>query len=336
MLAKAEEILAPLARDHPEDPVARQALAALRIEQSAVNLYNNNEVDRARAQARQARELVQPAPAARLETARLNADAIRAEGDTYLWAEDYRRAGALFVAAEAFIAGLPAAMQRDPLMQSIRAGNLRYLGEAHHNLGETDPARRALDQAVALNQAVLATQPDDPLFRRRVVTSLRYRAIVHRTNRRNELARQSIEQARAEALRLRDRDPSDVGSLQLFAVVSEVHMQTLSDLGRHAEAYRIGDEIRAAYRIMVDRAGNAPGQLRSMAMALRSEAEAHYNGGDHAGACRTWSEVMDILSGLERRSALTDFDRNNARTQTRDFLRRACNPPRAGLGPSIA
>jgi len=335
LLARSEEILAPLVRDHPDNPAARQALAALRIEQSAVNLYNNNEVDRARAQARQARVLVQPNPAASLETARLNADALRAEGDTWLWAEDYRRARTLFLAAEAFIAGLPAAMQGDAMMQSIRAGNLRYLGEAHHNLRETEPARHALDQAVALNQAILARQPDDPLFRRRVVTSLRYRAIVHRSNDRDELARQSIEQARAEAIRLRDRDPSDVGSLQLFAVVSEVHMQTLADLGRYAEAYPIADEIRAAYRIMVDRAGNAPGQLRSMAMALRSEAETRYNGGDYPGACRTWAEVVSILAGLEQRGALTDTDRNNAQTQTRDFIRRACDPPRAGLGPRV-
>jgi serine/threonine-protein kinase len=335
LLARAEQILAPLARDHPDHAGARRALAALRIEQSAVNLYNNNEVDRARAQAREARTLVQADAASSLETATLYADATRAEGDTYLWSEDYPRARALFSAGEAFIAGLPAAMQREPQIQAQRAGIQRYLGEALHNLHETEPARAALDRAVALHQTVLATQPNDPLFRRRVVTSLRYRAIVHRTNNRTELARESIEQARAEAIRLRDRDPADVGALQLFAVVSEVYMQTLSDLGRHADAYRIGREIRDAYRIMVDRAGDAPGQLRSFAMALRSEAEVHYNGGDHAGACRAWGDVMTILDGLERRGALTDTDRNNARTQTREFLRRACNPPRAGLGPHL-
>lgn len=336
LLARADEILAPLARDNSDHAAARQALAALRIEQSAVNLYNNNEVDRARDQAREARRLIQPDAAGAIETARLQADALRAEGDTWLWAEDLPRARATFLAAERFIAALPPAMQSDPMMQSIRAGNLRYLGEAYHNLRETEPARQALDRAVALNQTVLATQPDDPLFRRRVVTSLRYRAIVHRANQRNELARQSIEQARTEAMRLRDRDPNDVGSLQLFAVVSEVYMQTLADLGRHADAYRIADEIRAAYRIMVERAGNAPGQLRSMAMALRSEAEIRYNGGDYSGACHTWREVAEMLSALERRGALTDFDRHNAQTQTRDFLRRACGPPRAGLGPRIA
>jgi serine/threonine-protein kinase len=279
--------------------------------------------------------LLQADAGASLDTATLYADATRAEGDSYLWSEDYPRARALFSAGETFIAGLPAAMQRDPLFQAQRAGLQRYLGEALHNLHETEPARAALDRAVALHQAVLATQPDDPLFRRRVVTSLRYRAIVHRTNHRNEQARESIEQARTGAIRLRDRDPADVGALQLFAVVSEVYMQTLSDLGRHADAYRIAREVRDAYRIMVDRAGNAPGQLRSMAMALRSEAEVHYNGGDHEGACHAWGDVMTILAGLERRGALTATDRNNAHAQTRDFLRRACNPPRAGLGPRI-
>jgi tetratricopeptide (TPR) repeat protein len=278
---------------------------------------------------------VQDAPAASLETARLNADALRAEGDTWLWAEDLGRARATFLSAETFIAALPTEMQRDPFMQSIRAANLRYLGEAYHQRHETALAQQALDQAVALNQTVLATRPDDPLFRRRVVTSLRYRAIVHRANGRNELARQSIEQARADAIRLRDRDANDVGALQLFAITSEVYMQILSDLGRHAEAYRIGDEIRAAYRIMVDRADNATGQVRSFAMALRSEAEVHYNGGDYAGACQAWQEVSDKLAGLERRGALTDFDRNNGQRRTREFLESACNPPRAGLGGTV-
>jgi len=335
LLARADEILAPLSRDHPDSQAARQALAALRIEQSAVNLYNNNDVEMARRQAREAQQLVRDNPGATLETARLHADALRAEGDTWLWAEDHGTARTTFLSAERFIAGLPTEMQRDPLMQSIRAANLRYLGEAYHQRHETALAQQALDQAVALNQAVLATRPDDPLFRRRVVTSLRYRAIVHRSNRRNELARQSIEQARAEAIRLRDRDASDVGALQLFAVTSEVYMQTLSDLDRHADAYRIADEIRAAYRVMVDRAGNAPGQVRSLAMALRSEAEIHYNGGDYAGACRAWQEVIDMLAGLERRHALTDLDRNNAQRQTREFLQRTCNPPRAGLGRAV-
>lgn len=335
LLARADEILAPLSRDHPDSAAARQALAALRIEQSAVNLYNNNEVDRARQQAKAAQQLVRDNPAASLETARLYADALRAEGDTWLWAENHGTARTTFLSAERFIAGLPAAMQRDPLMQSIRAANLRYLGEAYHRRHETALAQQALDRAVALNQAVLATRPEDPLFRRRVVTSLRYRAIVHRANGRNELARQSIERARAEAIRLRDRDASDIGALQLFAITSEVYMQTLSDLGRHAEAYRIADEIRAAYQIMVERAGSAPGQVRSLAMALRSEAEIHYNGGDYAGACRAWQEVADMLAGLERRGALTDLDRNNAQRQTREFLQRTCNPPRAGLGGAV-
>lgn len=335
LLARSEQILAPIVRDHPENAAGRRAMAALLIEQSAVNLYNNNEVDLAREQAQQARALLQAEPRADLETARLTADAMRGEGDSFLWAEDYARARQTHLEAEAFIAGLPPALQRDPKIQSVRAGNLRLLAEAYHERGETANARAALDRAVAMARTVLASQPDDPQLRRRLATTLRYRAIVHRTNRRDELARQSIEQALVEARHLRDRDPSDIGSLQLFAVVSEVYMQTLSDLGRHADAYRIAAEIREAYAIMVERAGNAPGQLRSMAMALRSEAEVHYNGGDFAGACRAWSDVARILDGLERRRALTDFDRDNAQAETRDYLRRSCDPPRAGLGATI-
>src|SRR5690606_36821462 len=137
----SEEILAPLERDNPGNGDTRRALATLLIEQSAVNLYNNNDVERARAQALRAQALLGTEPAADLETARLNADATRALGDSFLWAEDYARARDIHLGAEAFVAGLPPTMQRDPAVQSIRSGNLRLLGEAYHNLGDTVNAR---------------------------------------------------------------------------------------------------------------------------------------------------------------------------------------------------
>jgi hypothetical protein len=223
-------------------------------------------------------------------------------------------------------------MQQDPLMKSIRAQNLRLLGEAHHKLEEVEPAQRTLDQAVALNREVQSAHPTNTLYRRRVVTSLRYRAIVHRTNHRDELARESIEEARVEAQRLRDRDANDVGGIQLFAVVNEVYAEVLSDLGRHEDAFRVGEEVREAYRIMVERAGNAPGQLRSLAMVLRTNGAIHYNGGDFEGACRAWRESVDILLGLQRRNVITDYDRTNGLPEMQGYLTRSCNPPRAGLG----
>ena len=166
--------------------------------QSTVSLYNNNAVDVALTQAQKARALLGTGPVVSPEAAYLRADAIRAEGDTFLWTEDYARARGLHLETDRFIAGLPVVMQRDAHMMSLTAGNLRLLGEAHHKLKQPVKARAVLDRVVVINQAVLATQPDDPLFRRRVVVSLRYRAIVHHTNERDELARESIEAARVE------------------------------------------------------------------------------------------------------------------------------------------
>lgn len=335
LLARVEQILVPIARAHPGEPLVRRSVAALLIEQSGVNLYNNNDVERARIQVQRALQWLRPDPAARLDTARLQADAMRGVGDALLWSDDHSEARAAHLAAESFIAGLPAPMQRDPQMMSIRAGNLRLLGEAHHKLGEVAEARAVLDRAVEISRDVLGAQAEDPLFRRRLVTALRYRAIVHRTNGRRPLARESIEESRDQARLLRDRDPSDAGALHLYAVVSEVHAQILTDLGRYPEAYRVGEEVREAYREMVTRAGNAPGALRSLAQAMRTDGGNHYNGGDYAGACRIWGEVLAIFTGLERRGALTDSDRDNAMRETRDYLARACDPPRAGLGSNI-
>jgi serine/threonine-protein kinase len=335
LLARAAEILEPLIRDHSGDQRVRLAMAALLVEQAGVNLYNNNDVAAARGQAQRARGLLSTRPEGSLETARLYADAVRAEGDTFLWDEDYAQARGIHLGVEAFIRGLDPVMQRDPRMMSIRAANFRLLGEAHHKLKEAEPARRMLDEAVSINRALLRDQPADPLLRRRLVTSLRYRAIVHRTNERDQLARESIDEARAEAERLHDRDPDDVGAMQLVTVVSEIQAQILADLGRFPESYAAGEQGLAVHRRMVALAGDAPGALRSMVQAMRTHAGNHYNGRDYAGACRIWSEMMGIFAGLEQRGALTDADRGKAMTETRDYLRRACDPPRAGLGPSL-
>jgi hypothetical protein len=310
-------------------------MAALLVEQSGSNLYNNNDVERARAQAIRAKELLGAGPAGALETARLYADALRAEGDSHLWNDEFPQARALHSNAEGFIAGLPAAFQADAALRSIRAGNLRLLGEAQHKLQEAEPARRALDQAVEINRALVSEQPDDPLLRRRLTTSLRYRAIVHRSNDRSELARASIEESRAEAERLRARDPNDAGALQLVAVVAEVQAQILADLRRFPEAYAVGGQVRALHLALVEKAGGAAGATRSMAAARRTDGGNHYNGGDYAGACRIWRETLDLYAGLERRGQLTDMDRNNAVRELSDYVQRTCNPPRAGLGPSI-
>jgi eukaryotic-like serine/threonine-protein kinase len=335
LLSRSDEILSGLLAAQPDDPAVRRAMAALLVERSGASLYNNNEVEEARGQARRARSLVETRRIEDVATARLYADSLRAEGDTFLWNDEFTEARRLLAAAEQFVAGLPPAFQQDAELRSVRAGTLRLLGEAHHKLQEPEPARRALDQAVDINRALLAAQPDDPLRRRRLVTSLRYRAIVHRTNGRDELARASIEEARAEADRLRARDPDDAGALQLVAVVAEVQAQILTDLRRFPEAYAVGDQVRDVHLELVRRAENAPGAVRSMAAARRTAAGNHYNGGDYPGACRIWRETLDLYAGLARRGALTDTDRTNAMRETADYISRACSPPRAGLGPQI-
>src|SRR5699024_8694419 len=108
-------------------------------------------------------------------------------------------------------------------------------------------------------------------------------------------------------------------------------------LRRFREAIAMDEQVIAVHRQLVARAGNAPGALRSMHAALRTQGGVHYNAGDYVRACAIWREALGILTDLERRGALTAFDRNRGVPETRNYLRRACEggPPRAGLGPSI-
>jgi serine/threonine-protein kinase len=336
LLARAETILLDLRRRYPHDPRVRQAHASLLVEQSGANLYNNNEIKLAREQAIAAQSLIKPTAAADPESARIFATAVQGEADSYGWDEDYQKARTAHLRAEAFIAGLPPAMQTQRPIMMARSGNLRLLGEAHHNLDQHGDARRVLDRAVAVNRHLLRADPHDPVLIRKLATSLWYRAVVHRTNMRDRLARESIEEAVANARLLRDRDPSDAGGLSLFAVTSEVQAQVLADQNRFKESYAVSDQIMAAHRRLVELAGNAPGALRSMATALSTRGGNFYNGGDYRRACDAWREARGIFLGFERRKVLTETDRNGL-GRVRNYLAASCDNgvPRAGLGKEI-
>jgi len=337
LLARADEILGETWRAHPQDDGARLALAALRVEQSGTNLYNNNAIELARAQAREAQALIQASATRDAENARTFATALQAEGDSYAWSDDHVRARDIHRRAEEFIAALPPAMQADRGVMSVRSANIRLLGEAYHKLHQEGPAQSALAQAVTLNRALVRAAPDDPTLVRKLAISLWRSARIHRANARNELARAAIEEAVANARTLRERDPIDAGALNLFAMTGEVNAQVLTDLHRFDEAFGVGEQVIAAHRRLVTLADNAPGALRSMAAALRTEGGNFYNGRAYDRACATWREALSVYTGLERRGALTETDRNNDMRDVRNYLRQACEngPPRAGMGPTM-
>lgn len=335
LLNKAQAIADRLAATHGDDPAVRLMRAGLLTEQSTVNLYNNNATALARRQAQEAQALMRADAAAGVDQARLFAAAVSSEGDTYLWDERNADARAALQRAEAFIAGLPLAMQRMRPIVMVRSTNLRLLGEAYLAVGQIAAADTVLDRAIALNRALVAQWPDDPALLRKLSTSLRYRATVYRSNGQDAQARAAIEESIAIARAIAARDSNDVGGLQLVALSEEVHAEILTDLRRFPEAYAAMDEVLAAHRRMVALAANASGAIRSMSQALRTAGAVRYNGGDYAGACREWRATVDALTLLDRRGALTPFDRAHAYPEMRDYVRRACTPPRAALGKSI-
>jgi serine/threonine-protein kinase len=337
LLGEAEKVLRPLWARHPDNADVRRAWASLLVEQAGVNLYNNNESALARRQAIEAQRVLEPIARTNAAAARVYATAVQAEGDSYGWGDDYAGARPVHQRAEGFIASLPPALQTHREIMNARSANLRLLGESHHKTGGGDAARAALDRAVDINRSLLGAAPDDPSILRKLTISLWYRAVVHRTNKRDRLARESIEEAVALARRLRDRDVNDAGGIQLFALTGDVQAQVLGDLGRYRESFAAGDEVLSAHRRLVELAENAPGALRSMAASLRTIGGNHYNGGDYPGACGSWRAAEGIYVALDRRGVLSELDRNNAKREVRDYLRTSCEggPPRAGLGKAI-
>ena len=332
LLGRAQQIAAQL----PADAAGvREMRAALLVELAGTSLYNNNDTTLARQQAREAQALIQPVARANPANARTHAAAIRQEGDSHLWDAAYPEARDVLQRGLAFIASVPedTRSQRDIVM--VHASTLRLLGEALHRLQETGPARETLDRGVALNRMLVAGDPEDPALQKALFQALRYRAVVHRTNYRDALARESIDEAVAIARALARRDRDDAEALRMLALGVEVQAQVLSDLRQFPLAYAAVQEGLTAQRQLVERAGNTPGALRSYAQSLRTGGSSYYNGGDYAAACGLWQQAHDVLTGLDRRGELTTLDRNGSLAEMRDYLARACNPPRDGIGHDL-
>jgi serine/threonine-protein kinase len=337
LLARAAALLATLEAGHGGEPAFRTAKASLLVEQAGANLYNNNAVTQARAQAIAAQALVRPLAMRDAEAAATYALAIQTEGDSYGWDDDYVRARPFFHQAERLIAGLPANIAADRRILSVRSGNLRLLAEASHKLKADDAAVTAIDRAVAINRQLIARAPDTPALVRKLITSLWYRAVLLRALERDPLARASIDEAVTLARSAMARDPSDAGAAHLFAITGEVSAQVRADAGDPAASLAISDEVIAAHHRLVALSGNAAGPRRSMASALRTRGGNLYNLRDYPRACSAWREGVATLAALEREGTLTETDRANGLPDMRRLVAQSCEggPPRQGSGRSL-
>lgn len=335
LLVQSQSILEPLFATHPDDPGVARAMATLLLEQSGAALYTDNDADAGFALASRAREILEPYRTADVRAARQYIAALQAQADSYGWNDNYVEALPIHQAAEAFAASLPEALSTDIDVMRARGSNLRLMGEAYHRLERVEEARVTLDRAVAQQRAVSDAAPNNPGFMRNLSIALWYRAVVHRSNDRNEAARASIEESVTVARRMRERDPNDAGAIRMVAISTEVYAQVLGDLGRFAESYSVGEEVIAAHRELARRAGGTAGARRSLAAALMTHGGNSYNAGAYTRACEAWVEGTSIYEDLNRAGAMSERDRTVTLAESQGIVRRACNPPRQGLGPRI-
>ncbi len=335
LLAQSQSILEPLYAAHPNDPGVARAMVTLLLEQSGAALYTDNNADNALALAARAREILEPYRTADARAARQYIAALQAQADSYGWNDRYAEAAPLHEQAEAFAAALPTSLSSDIDVMRARGSNLRLLGDAYHRLERPEDARVTLERAVGLQRAVNAAAPNNPAYMRTLAIALWFSAVVHRANERDQAARAAIEESVTVARRMRERDPNDAGAIRMVAISTEVYAQVLSDLGRSDESYTIGQEVIAAHRDLVSRAGGTAGARRSLAAALMTHGGNSYNAGSFGRACAAWEEATGIYEELNRSGAMSDRDRTVTLAQAQDFVRRACNPPRQGLGRRV-
>ncbi|ESQ76892.1 serine/threonine-protein kinase [Asticcacaulis sp. YBE204] len=335
LLARGEGILKAVHEQNPDNADAAKAYADLLLEQSGTNLYNNNDPKAAREQALKVQALLKDRATSDAKLANAYILAIQAEGDAYGWDNDYETMRTVMLRADSFYKGLPATLRDDPIVLGARSSSLRLLGEAQHKLKRADEAKATLAEAVSVNRARVKLERDNPKTQRGLIIALWYSAVVHRTNMRDPEAQAAISEAYGLARDWAKRDPDDNGVLQLVAITGEVYAQVLTDQKQYDAAERISDEVMAAHRTMVARAGDAPGAIRSQTTAMATRGGNFYNAGRYDKACEAWVQTRDNFALLARRGQLTATDRDNGYAEVKDFLARACQPPRAGLGKEI-
>jgi eukaryotic-like serine/threonine-protein kinase len=335
LLEKSEAILKPIFATAQTNPTAARAWAILRLQQAESNLLNNNRPLVARQQAREVQSLL--ADIQDTEAVQATIRAIETEGHSYVWVDDYARARAIHARAERYVETLAPVLLGNSRVLAARAANLRQMGEALHKLKQEDLARTTLERSIALSRDALRADADNPDLIRRLISGLRYAAVVHRSNYRDPEASATINEAVQMARRHRDRDPADVGAMKTFALVAEVQAQIFGDQKKFDASYRLGDEVIATHQKMVALAGNAPGAFRSMTAALATHGGNHYTGRDYVGACRIWRQTLNNWELLDRRGVLTATDRTNGWPEVLNYYNKSCigGPPRAGMGPEL-
>lgn len=332
LLAKATTLLEPVDGRLPTDPAWVEALASLWLEKAQVDLYNNMQAARGRQLARQAEELTRPLARTSPELARLHAVAIQTQGDSHSWDAAHEKALPKLLEANAFVESLPPAFRSSPEILGIRGPIFRMLAESQHRLKQTEPARLSNEAAIAANRALLSADRSDPAATRKLIQSLWYAAVVHRTNYRDPQARAAIDEALALSRGLVQRDPSDLGSARLLALVLEVKAQILADAGRRADVVAATDELLTLHEKMVEAGGNTPGALRSMTAALRTRGGDFYNLGDIPNACRMWRRAVENYEVLDGQGLLPELDRKNGWPELTRLIDEVCV---RGLRPEL-
>lgn len=336
LLERGQALVEQALRSRPGDPRIRLALAGLLTEKARTLLFNGNDTAASLASARRAVALLSGREKVDPRTARIAFVARSGIGEALSWDQQWAPAEAEYRAAESLRLSLPPAWRADPAMRRAEATNLRLLAEALHKQDKADEARRTLDDVVAIQEELLAADPRNPLQMRATAAANRYRAIVHRTNARDALARASMERGVAIAAKMREADPDDASALHLWLLMIEPLAQIYMDAGDRAETFAMHEQLLTHYPRLIALSGDAPGMRRSFSSALRIIGGNDYNLRAFPQACAAWREARAQLQWLAANGGHTESDK--ARKADIDhYLASSCEkgPPRAGMGASI-
>ena len=196
--------------------------------------------------------------------------------------------------------------------------------------------RAVLNQAVEVQEQLLAENPRDPGILLSVVSANRQRAISLRDIHLDAPALRSITRAVEVARQLRDADPDDATASRIWLIALEPQAQMFADAGRRDAAFAAMATMDREYRRLIKVAGDIAGMRRSYSAALNTMAGNYYNLQAYDRACVTWRTAKSQLDWVAAHGSVTGTD-SDASKNIGQYLLKNCEngPPRAGMDEDV-
>ncbi|MCA1748009.1 MAG: protein kinase [Parasphingopyxis sp.] len=309
--ARSRALLERLHADYPARRDIQASLGQVIAVMADSALFSDGNFETAKANAVEARGLLEELPELDPDSAGALAMTYLHEGNALAWEGEPEPAGDVYRGGLELIANMPANLRAAADVRRARAELLRMMGAYHAYFQRPEEARRVLDESLAIHRAVAEASGYAPRDIYGLVTILQTVAQAAFAGGDIERADALATEAVARARQSIEEGPEDAGPKELFTVVAIFKGHILATRGRADEAVRLADEAIAMKRSLIRRSGNVVSGPMTLAVRLQEASEVYLLAGRRSRACPVMREAVGIMRDYQRTAELPIANRTN-------------------------